>query len=209
MDTAVNYVHNTVYNKYLIDAVNSFIKRWNIGIKLSNEDIHNLYPSTNNRAIKTQIIRQVGHVTCMRETLTVYKILIVKSHGKTWLGKDNHKWGSLWRSMLQRNELIWTNSGQDGIADFCEHIYEASRFITVVLLTSWISNLTIRPCHSSGSRFSPRRPRFRAQVSPCVICSGQRDTGTGFSPSPSVFPCQYNSTAAPYSLIYHRGGGGC
>jgi hypothetical protein len=28
-------------------------------------------------------------------------------------------------------------------------------------------------------------------------------TRTGFSPSPSVFPCHYHSPAAPHSFIYH------
>jgi hypothetical protein len=43
--------------------------------------------------------------------------------------------------------------------------------------------------------------RVRSRFSPCVIYGGQSGTGTGFSLSSSVFPCQYHSTISPYSSL--------
>jgi hypothetical protein len=39
--------------------------------------------------------------------------------------------------------------------------------------------------------------RVRSRVSPCGICGGPNGNGTDFSPSTSVFPCQFHSTGAP------------
>jgi hypothetical protein len=40
---------------------------------------------------------------------------------------------------------------------------------------------------------------FQVNFPLCDMCDGERDAGTGFSPSTSVSPCQYHSTKAPYS----------
>ena len=46
--------------------------------------------------------------------------------------------------------------------------------------------------------------RIQSQASPCNIYGGQSGTGTGFSPTTSVFPCQYHSTSTPYTYSSAR-----
>jgi hypothetical protein len=45
-------------------------------------------------------------------------------------------------------------------------------------------------------RFLTAEARVHDRVSLCEICDGQSGNGTGFSPSSSIFRCQYLSTVA-------------
>jgi hypothetical protein len=64
---------------------------------------------------------------------------------------------------------------------------------------SFHSNFTIDRAMAQAVSLRPltAEARVRSRVGPCGICGGQSGTGTGFSSSTSVFPCQFHSTGAP------------
>jgi hypothetical protein len=79
---------------------------------------------------------------------------------------------------------------------FCEIGYIVGTFIPPHKKNKIRYILTLVASGRAMVQVVSRRPltleaRIRARVNPCGICGGQSGTGTGFSPSSSVFPCQY------------------
>ena len=56
--------------------------------------------------------------------------------------------------------------------------------------------------HVVSSQPFTTKAQIQSQAGPFWIYSRESDTMIGFSPSTSVFPCQYHSTIAPYSFIH-------
>jgi len=60
--------------------------------KLHNEELNDLYSSPNIvRAVKSRIMRWVGHVARMGEMRGVYRVLVGKPEGKRPLGRSRRR----------------------------------------------------------------------------------------------------------------------
>jgi len=70
-----------------------FVPKWNRGVeKLQNEELNDLYFSSNIvRVIKSRM-GWVGHVACMGERRGIYRVLVGKPEGKRPLRRTMHRW---------------------------------------------------------------------------------------------------------------------
>jgi hypothetical protein len=60
--------------------------------KLHNDELHNLYSSTNIvRVIKARWLRWAGHVACRGEGRGAYRVLVGKPEGKRPLGRQRRR----------------------------------------------------------------------------------------------------------------------
>jgi hypothetical protein len=77
--------------------------------KLHNEELHTLYSSPNIiRQIKSRRMRWAGHVACMGEERSVYRVLMGKSEGSRPLGRPRHRWEDGIRMDLR--EIDWESA---------------------------------------------------------------------------------------------------
>jgi hypothetical protein len=74
--------------------------------KLHNEELHNLYSSTNIiRQIKSMRMRWAGHVARIGEKRKVYKVLAVRPEGRRSLGRQMRRWEDEIR--MDFRETVW------------------------------------------------------------------------------------------------------
>jgi hypothetical protein len=115
----------------------------------------------------------------------------------------------IWNGVIEA--LVYISRGLRGWSIMYLHCFISTYSDPISFSVFILSRTTISyghaMSHAVSCRFLTAESRLHIQVSRYGVCGGQRGTGTGFSPSPSVFPCQYHSAAAPYSLMHYLGVG--
>jgi hypothetical protein len=97
---------------------------------LQNEDLHNLYSSTNNIRMTKLRMRCAGHIARKREMGNVYKIVDGKSVGRTALVKSRRILGIILKRFhtyrIGECRLDSYGSGQGPVAGTGQHCSEPS-----------------------------------------------------------------------------------
>jgi hypothetical protein len=79
--------------------------------KLHNDEFHNVYFSPNIvKVIKSRRMRWTGHVACMGEGRSVYRVLVGRSEGKRPLGRCRHRWED--NIKIDINGMNWIHMAQ-------------------------------------------------------------------------------------------------
>jgi len=86
-------------------------------IKLHYEELHDLCSSPNiMRAIKSRRMRWAGHVACMEERKSIYRVLVVKPEGKRLFGRPSHRYEDNIKMNLQEvgcEGMDWIDLAED------------------------------------------------------------------------------------------------
>jgi hypothetical protein len=85
--------------------------------KLHTEELNDLYSSPNIvQVIKSRIMRCAGHVACMEERRSTYRILLEKPVGKRPHGRPRHRWEDNIKTDIQDvrcGGMDWIQLAQD------------------------------------------------------------------------------------------------
>jgi hypothetical protein len=61
--------------------------------RLRNEELNDLFSSPNTILVSiSRRMKSVGHVACMGERKSAYRILVGRPEGRTKLGRPRHRW---------------------------------------------------------------------------------------------------------------------
>jgi hypothetical protein len=109
--------------------------------KLHNEELHNLYSSSNIiRIIKSRRIRWVRHVARMGEKRNMCRLLVGKPEGKRPLGRPRHRW--IYNIKKDLLEIVLGGVDWTGLESSCDCGNEPLGSRKCWETTEWLHNLS-------------------------------------------------------------------